>query len=250
MEKQHKIIVGCPVGRKQTLEILVRYVLKQRPFIDEFRLWVNTTKESDREYIKSLADQYPDFITLDFSAENNPSQGRNAAVCLFYPNCIDENTVYFKIDDDIVWMEEGFFEKMYEFRIQNRDYFLVFANTINNACIDYLHQRRGLLPGIPSIYYFCGDPIAWSNPVYCVTKHEYFINAIKNKTTEKYKLGLWIDQHQEQISINCICWMGEDFAKFQGKVGSEDEKWLSSTFPREIGKLNCIAGDVTNCHNN
>jgi hypothetical protein len=246
--KQHRIVVGCPAGRKETLELLFAHVLKNRPFVDEFRIWVNTTNESDLEYIKQLSEQYPDFVTRDHSADGNTNQGRNVTVCLFFPNCIDENTVYFKVDDDVVWLEENFFEKMYEFRIQNQEYPIIFANTVNNAICDYIHQHLGLLLDVPYIWPACGDPVGWSNGEYCVLKHKEFLSHLKNGQIHKYKFEKWIARQREQISINNICWFGKDFAKFEGNVGIEDERWLSCVYPDQLGKFNCINGNALCVH--
>ena len=46
-----RIVVVTPAGRKRYLEILFRYILKLRPIMDEYRLWVNTENNEDIEYM-------------------------------------------------------------------------------------------------------------------------------------------------------------------------------------------------------
>ena len=44
-----RIVVVTPAGRRRYLEILFRYILKLRPIMDEYRLWVNTENNEDIE---------------------------------------------------------------------------------------------------------------------------------------------------------------------------------------------------------
>jgi hypothetical protein len=42
----------------------------------------------------------------------------------FYRQCVEKDAIYFRLDDDIVWMEPDMIEKMVRFRIDNPEYFL------------------------------------------------------------------------------------------------------------------------------
>ena len=158
MNKPYKCVVVTPAGRKRYMEILIKYILKQRNDIDEYRIWVNTHNKEDINYFNSLQKEYPDFITLDHSADGDPAKGNGGwAIHNFFKNTIDHNTIYIRLDDDIVWMEDNFIKNLYNFRINNPQYFLVYGNIINNAVVDHIHQRLGAIDTEKIIGYGCMD---------------------------------------------------------------------------------------------
>ena len=52
-----------------------------------------------------------------------------------------------------------------------------------------------------------------------------------------------IEFFNERISINCFSWLGEEFKKFGGIVGLDDEVWLTLIKPVELNKKNAIYGN-------
>ena len=54
MNKKHKIVALTPVGRKKYMEVLFPQILKQRDFVDEYHLWVNTKNPEDLAYLNQL----------------------------------------------------------------------------------------------------------------------------------------------------------------------------------------------------
>ena len=125
--KNYKIVVVTPAGRKKYMEILLHYILMQQQIVDEYRIWVNTNNEDDITWFKELRIKYPSLITLEFLPPKIQVNG-NLTICDFFKNTIDEDTIYLRLDDDIVWMEKDFVEKIIKFRIDNPDYFLIFGN--------------------------------------------------------------------------------------------------------------------------
>jgi hypothetical protein len=104
----YKIVVVTPAGRKRYMEILIEYILREKTIIDEYQIWVNTKNEDDINYFNYLKEKYPDFITLNLNYLNNQYCGSNSNIGNFLKDSIEENTVYIRLDDDIVWMQEGF----------------------------------------------------------------------------------------------------------------------------------------------
>lgn len=250
--KPYKCVVVTPAGRKKYLEVLVQYILKEKDFIDEYRIWVNTNDESDVAYCQYLADTY-DFITLDFSADNCTNKGNAWAIHSFFPNCIENNTIYIRLDDDIVWLEDNFIQKIYKFRLNNPQYFLVYANILNNAIVDHIRQRLGCFENCGYLKhrifgYECMDPVGWGNPDAAYFKHEQFLKDITSNNLEAYRFSKWICFFYERVSINCISWFGSAFSEFGGIVGADEEHWLSVHKPRELKQPNCIYGDALCSH--
>ncbi len=243
MFNNYKIIVIVPAGRKKYMELELIYILKNQHIIDEYRIYVNTKNSSDKEWFEALKHENSDFITLNNSLLSNSNLGNNKAVNEIYKYCVEENTIYIKLDDDIVWIENDFFEELINFRIENPDPLIVFPNIINNSIIDYIHQSQGCLDNMEIVSYNCLCPEGWANPKVAEKKHRKFIESVKNNDIQKYKFETHIPPSYERVSINCICWFGKEFKKFSGRIDNgNDEQWLSSDKPKTLGVPIYISG--------
>ncbi len=247
MFENYKIIATTPAGRQRYLEILLPYILKDRGIIDEYHLWVNTSNASDIKYIKSFQERFPDFIKLVWSPL---TPNGSASVYPFYQYCIESNTIYIKIDDDICFIEDGAFERLLRFRVAHPEYFLVYPNIINNVICSHINQRLGnfsITTGICNYDPFCEQ--GWKSGIVAATIHSAFIEKLKEGSLNDYKYKQWILHQFERTSINFVAWFGEEFAKFNGQIGFvDDEQWLSVFKPKEIDKFNAICGEALVAH--
>jgi len=176
MLNNHKVVVCTPAGRKEYLEILIPYILRDRHFVDEYQLWANTDNKEDLDYIKYIGNSYPDFIKVISRNPNIGVKTSNFSIFQFFAKCIDQDTVYIRLDDDIVFVENDALRKLAEFRINNPNYFLVYGNIINNAICSHLHQRFGAIDTkLGNVGYSCTDPIGWNNPKFAKYAHRSFI---------------------------------------------------------------------------
>lgn len=248
MNKEYKLVVVTPAGRKRYMEVLLPHILKEKDFIDEYRIWVNTNDPEDVKYFEQLEKEYAGFITLDRSADDNRSKGKSEAIHCFFKNTVDENTIYIRLDDDIVWLDDDFFKKMYKFRVENPDPFLIFGNIVNNAICDHLHQKEGIYDPTPMFGYDCLDENGWKNPELAEKKHRIFLDNYKNNNLNKYKFNRWIANSYERISINAICWFGKSLKEINGNVAVNEEEFLSKNYPKQISSPNCIYGDALCVH--
>lgn len=248
MVDNYRVVTNSPYGRKRYVEILVEYLLASRPIIDKHVFWLNTGDEEDIEYVNSLVEKYPDFFEIIKLPYIEEFKYTSKNVARFYEYCIDPNTVYCKIDDDIIWFEHKEFENFIRFRIANPQYFLVFANTINNAINYYIHDKLGALEkdDFPSTTY-SSISLAWSNYSYAIKHFSNFIRHYRNNTLDEMKFNKWILNDYERYSINFFSWMGSEFAKFV-HCGRDDEKWLTEIKPAEREMPNCIYGKFIAVH--
>jgi hypothetical protein len=244
-DKKYKIVVVTPAGRKRYMELLLKYILKQKNIIDEYRIWVNTTDQDDIRWFEELKLKHDGFITLEYLPKEIVAYG-NTTIYKFFENTIDIDTIYIRFDDDIVWMEDNFIEKLVKFRIDNPQYFLIFGNIINNAVIDYIHQKNGVTYS-KQITNECLCKVGWENPIICEEKHNKFIQNLNNNNIEQYKFDRY-ETSEQRISINCICWFGKEFNNFSGKVGESEEPWLSEVAPTERRKKICVCGTALCSH--
>jgi hypothetical protein len=246
--KPYKMVVVMPAGRKRYMEVMLPHILKQKGLIDEFRIWCNTKEQSDLDYIEQMASSNSDFITVEHLPPNAESLGEPWAIHNFFKNAIDPNTIYLRIDDDVVWAEKDFFKKMYKFRVENPQYFLVYSNIVNNAVCDHFCQKNGVYEPEPHYGFNSWDENGWRNPILAENKHRKLIENIKKNQLDKYRFSPVVLENYERVSINCICWFGSEFAKFNGAVGHDEEQWLASDKPRELGIPNCILGEAICSH--
>lgn len=245
MYSGYKIVCCTAAGRMRYMQYIFPYVLAS-DIVDRYDIWVNTVNMQDIAYFKLMAERYskirlvwqPDGICDGISSIN-----------AFYRNCIVEDELYIKIDDDIVWMEQDVFEKMVEFRIIHHDAFLVTPQVVNNPMGSYLWQVKGLLNYGK---YMTADPkhrILWKRGAFAEKLHHYFLGIIE-KDAESYKKLYFgaVPVACNRFSINFVMWFGSDMAKINGHVPGDDEEYLSSVVAPMLGKCNYYNGDCIVAH--
>jgi len=221
---------------------VIPQIVKLRGVVDEYRLWVNTNDVEDIEFMKCVEATYPDFIKLEYLTV--PYEG-NGSIYSFFKNCQEDNTVYVRFDDDIVYLDDmDRFKEFLKFRIDHPEFFLVYGNILNNAIISHIHQRMMKLDinhGVSG--YMCSDFIGWTNPIFAESIHRCVLSNIRdNENLEHFHMPNWLLFFYERCSINCISWLGSEFALFNAEVGPDEEQWLSCDKPASIKKMNCIFG--------
>ena len=247
-----RVVVVTPAGRRRYLSILFSYVasLHKLGLVDEYRLWVNTTNTSDIDFIRDLATN--DFVTAEYLPAGQECNG-TLSIHHFFKRCTDPDTVYVRFDDDIVMLDApGAFENFVRYRIQNTHPFLVYANILNNAIVTHVHKQTGTLalPGF-DLRYDCMDSPAWKDPACAEALHAEIIDAVTDDDASLARFRLPFNpvfSDYERVSINCISWLGDEFAAFSGNVGQDEEAWLSTVRNREIQRPNCMFGGFACVH--
>lgn len=242
-------VVVTPAGRRRYLEKLVVHLEKQRSDFKEWHLWVNTDDADDIQYLNDLEAAH-EWIKLVHVDNIDPVKGKHydaSNIHKFFHYTNDENTVYIRLDDDIVWLEDNFVKNLVAFRLENPDYFLVYANIVNNCVIDHIHQKIGALENFKygHIDYDClGNAWRKCGPAHEI--HTRFIEARKNGTTEIWKFEQWVLEENERVSINAICWLGPSFKGIS--VGRKEEEWLATDYPKQAGLKNVVFGKALCVH--
>jgi len=251
IQQEFKIVVTIGAGRKEYMELLLPQILREYDYIDEIRFCINTTDEKNLEWLYAQAEKY-DKITLDERLIGHPErelEGKTYNPLLlhkFWDGFKDPNTIYIRLDDDVLYIEEGFIEKMVNFRIKNLEYLFVLPNTINNSICDHIHQRIRALNITEHIGYDCVDVNGVENGPVAVKKHKNFLDKLSNKTLDDYRFSEWILSEYERISINSLCWFGRDLLGIG--VDWNEEIAISCDIPRQLNRPNIIYGDVLIVH--
>ena len=156
-----KRIVVTPAGRQSYLQLLYQHLASQKNYFDEWRLWLNTVHEPDIAFCRELAARHSWIKPVELTV---PHAGGHS-IHSFYKNCVDPSAAYLRIDDDVVWLEDDFVDKMFDYRLRHPEFFLVFGNIVNNAVISHIYQRCGLVDyTYGNCLYDCLCAVGWASP--------------------------------------------------------------------------------------
>lgn len=241
----YKVVVFTPWGRELTASLLYQYILRdhERGIVDEWHLWMNTDEDqvSDRQYGYDLAKRHDWIKTFERPNEEvlHPKQMNTGS---FYVYTQDPNTIYVRMDDDIVWIESNAIERLVKQRIDNKFPFVVFPLIWNNAvCSYYLQQTEQMPSWWGKAGNHCMDPVGWANPKFAENIHRHLLEMIDNNTVDylflHHSIQLPVGQ---QFSVSCFAQFGSEYANVDGILGGEEESWHSINKPWELSRPNLI----------
>lgn len=250
----YKCIIVTPAGRRRYLKHLLFNLEKQTAYFNEWHLWDNTRTDVDRLYIYSLQSQYSWIKVIDRTVYNQENflvdskyQGSLIAINRFYDYTIDKSTIYIRLDDDIVWLDDDFIKTFKQFRIDHPKNTLVIANIINNNITAHLQQKNGkVLQKFPKIDYDCTGNY-YKNPEFAFLLHEEFSDSRLNKETHLWKFPDHIVSDFKRISINAISWFGDNFEDLSKHYHGE-ETYLTEILPKKRNNPILICGNALCLH--
>jgi len=242
-----RVVVCIPYGRKRTVSILLNYLRRDRDIVDEVQFWMNTDPDQveDREWGYQQQEIFEGWVRcIERPAGVVPLHPKQLNTGFFYANTTDHDTLYFRFDDDIVYVNPGYFRNMVDFRLEHTGYLLVFGNIWNNAILSYVHQQAGRIgtnDGIVESPY-CMDPVGWQSPRFANAIHNQLITMIADGTVD----SLLFDHYEldgKRFSISNFVWSGEDCDSWGGVTGERDEEiFLTEIWPKRCGRRNVICG--------
>lgn len=235
MYKNFKVVVNTAVGRRRYLKLLFPQVLSSE-IVDRYDLWINTLDKIDIAFFEAVAQKYPK-VNLIWQPQGIINGIYSIAE--FYSFCQEENTIYIKLDDDIVWIDPTFFEEICRFRVDNPQYFLISPLVINNGICNYILQNRELIKFNQNISCQAYD-MKFYNGYIAKEIHEWFIaNYLKNQSYSRLYCGEQIVSLQ-RFAINAVAWFGGAMKKFDGKVIGDDEEFLTVEYPGKHNLISCF----------
>lgn len=232
-----KTVVVTPAGRRRYLEILSRYVLSDTD-VDRWDIWLNTDNVDDIDYITSLATNPKVRVVTVPDKICHPVAFR---IHKFFSQATDADTIYVRLDDDIVYYAPNSISNLVLRRANYKDAFLVYGNVVNSAITSHVHQRNLTIPlEWGKVKYTVMDEVGWKNPQFAEKLHRLFLSY-----TYPYRWYNrdWLLYDYERHSINVISWYGDDCANWCRNMNPDEEVWLSQTYPSQIKRPNIIAGD-------
>ncbi len=264
-----KKIIVTPAGRKAYLSILSKYLcyFKNLDEFDEWHLWCNTDKREDVNFINELAQKH-NFIKViplgEFILTLPDGKLSNGVVWLkgqpyyactipyFIKNdCTDENSVYLRLDDDIVFIKKGSVKNIFQYRMKNKKNFLVYGNIVNNPVMSYIHQQINALPKtMGKVGFNSRDALGLYNGEFAAFVHNNFFKRYEHNQLKKYFFKTFKLKDYTHMSIQVISWFGKRFAKFGGIIpeGIHEEDYVAEIRPKIEGSPNIVFGDSLFCH--
>jgi len=257
MYKNYKVSIVTPAGRERYLSIMKKFLYRKIAdgLISEWSLWLNTINPTDIAYIESMAKENPKVKIYKIDEPIIPTwESYNALQThKFFKFAHDDDTIYIRLDDDIVWAEEGALEKICQARIDHPDAFAVYPNIINSTLCTSWHQEIGALSEEHGIVRKeRPDDLDWayldafnytSSELY---KHIFntFKKRYEEKTLHAYCLPSKSFDDYKHFSICSIAWWGKDHIE----CGPNEEAQLSWELPEKFKRPVWFCGDALVYH--
>lgn len=250
MYQRYKVKVLIFAGRKETMEILMPQI--KSDYIDEIIIGVNTNNQNDLEYIYLLKDNFEKIVYEE--VPKGIQRCSQESFRYFYTKMEDEDTIYFKLDDDLIYIEPGYFEKTLEFRVNHPEYICVYPMIINNPLCNYLLAKKG----VPLKYNNYDTPnlmyLTWKDPTVAEKLLEGFakFKDVDIWKVDNFEFGKEYNFNGSfgciRPSINAICFFGKDFKDLNVKnYRSDDEEHLTNDV-FNCGRKSIILGDTLVTH--
>lgn len=248
LDKEFKVVIVTPAGREKYLDIFKRRIYKEMDagLVDGWQLWQNTVKQSDIDYMASMEKENPKVkvYTID-GIEDKYNFCDTLRTCEFFKYAHDDDTIYIRFDDDVVWYEEGAIEKMAKARIEHPDAFIIYPNVINSTIVSRWHQDIGALgkeagecQGIRL------DEFAYTDSKFIDLIHDTFKKHYEAGTLSAYYLPSRVFEKYENFSICSIAFWGKD----KLEPSSFEESWIAWERPEELKRPVYFLGDALMVH--
>jgi len=131
----------------------------------------------------------------------------------------DDNTIYIRFDDDIIFAEENAIERIVQARIEHPEAFAIYPNIINSTICTSWHQEIGALseehgivrkerPDDKDWAYL--DAFNYSDSGLIDHIHKTFQRRYNEESLSAYYLPSRSFDDYKHFSICSICWLGKD----------------------------------------
>lgn len=265
MYNGYKVKIFIFAGREQTMSLLMPQLKSE--YIDEIIIAKNTFNAHDLSYLSDLKNHFDKIKYIEIP--DTIKRNNHLAWKYLYQFMQDADSIYFKMDDDVIYIEPGYFEKTLKFRCEHPEYLCIFPMIVNNPyCCTLLKEHPLMFAKVDNYtlmreYFYSGK--------YGAQLHELFLmdpennrwkipNHVFGKEHVCFKSGTphiisgaivpW--DEAERIGINSICYFGKDFKELNVaeriKQNYSDELFLTYDIFAFTKKKHCIFGDTLVCH--
>jgi methyltransferase family protein len=245
-----KIKLVVVYNRRQYFECLLFYILRELNAFDEVVIWKNTRNAKDLAFLDTILSVLKDEgLDSKFKPVNpNKANGKQSGVYPLYRTCNEQDTLYIKIDDDVVWIAPNGFSNLINFALTNEHKYIMFSgNLVNSGPLDVIHQQQGA--SIDKIEFKAVRPftkLLTSDGARQV--HESLQQAVVAGTTDKYHVD-HVFASSERWSINCVAFFGNLFNEPDRKALEQgDERYITRKLCLVKNKRIAVAGEALMAH--
>lgn len=241
-----RLVVVTPAGREHYLRLLGHYVLGSSA-VSEWQLWDNCRNEDDRAYLRRLAASDPRCVIKTLPSAN----GRSESIGKFFQFCDDPSAIYLRLDDDIVYVEDGFFERFVRRMIENRGKALWYAPMIinNSVCNSLLqHFAEVHIEGPLTTQSMCH--YSWFYSSFPEAMHPVLIEAVRRDRLDAFRVPDR-ESRMGRFSINALAFFGDEIVALGDRFlpeGKDEEDWFSAILPARLNRGGMILGDMLVAH--
>ncbi|OJD24972.1 hypothetical protein ACJ73_03662 [Blastomyces percursus] len=145
-----KIVAVIFYGRPDRVEILDCYLKRNLVanggWLDEVSWAPNTENQADLDWLDRLVPTSPSYKRI-------PVERQAKGYAKIWDRTVtDADTLYIKIDDDIIFIDDNAIPKLVSLKLEHDHSFLVSANVVNGAPLPYHHHRAGAIrPYLPEL---------------------------------------------------------------------------------------------------
>lgn len=254
--QEYKVVIVTPAGREKYLSFFKKYIYAEmeKGLVDGWQLWQNTTLQSDIDYLASMAAENGKVKVFTIpNLENKYNNCDTWRTCEFFKNTQENDTIYIRFDDDIVWYEPGAIEKMVIARIEHPDALVIYPNVINSTTVTSWHQASGALgkeagevkqekEGDPDYAYL--DAFNYTDSKLIDLMHATFRAKYEAGKVSDYYLPSRTLERYNRFSICSLAFWGKDHLD----VGPSEEAWLAWEEPERLKRPNYFLGDALMVH--
>lgn len=241
-----RLVVVTPAGRERYLALLAHYVLNS-PEVDEWQLWDNCRTDSDRAYLRRLA-------SSDRRCRIKEIEGAHGGFEIigdFFRFCDDPEALYLRLDDDIVFLEPGFFRKfMARAEAERGGALWLSPVVINNGICNWFlkYFSHVAIRGPVTSQAMC--PFTWRHAEFPKAIHPVFIDAVRSGRLDQFRIPD-AEIRFSRFSINAFGFFGADkvaLGEHFHPPDKNEEEWLSACLPALTGRYGKILGDLAVAH--
>jgi hypothetical protein len=229
--KFKKVIVVIPGGTNPQIETLLNHLSHEVNYFDECHLWLNTFHKGNIDYMIHISKKYKfvKCVPVDFKMQHAIE-----GIGLFTNRCINDN-IYIRLDNDICFIEKNAIKKLVNYRIRNKDLFLVYGNILNNPFTFHMYQTRGIID-FKAHFALSYHNAGRDSCNFMLKIHDKFLNK---PDPELYHFPHYkYSSHDFAVPVNAICWYGTALKNF-GPIQGNEERFLVSR-----PAINGVCGDA------
>lgn len=246
-----KVVVFTPAGRRPYMELLTKHLSRQQDDFDEYHIWVNPRSDEDRKYLTEELPASGLFREGKLKLVERKFQPRSCNwhnLCNFWDDACDKDTIYVRLDDDIIWMEHKFVSKLVKARRMDMNPWFVSANVINNPVTSHFHQKVGAIDH--DMGWLTGnhdDGLGYYSGEFARKVHRNFLKNIGN--LEKFNFGSAYLNPGRRVPINAIAFYGKDTkASLYPFTASDEELYFTTQMTERLRRGTLVYGSPVCVH--